>query len=690
MLDRSFINVELFSEAANNFKKYGSFSNAVPETKDFWDFWDEEERRCKEGYSVGGIRITGDHYAYLNYTNMRMVDAEGRDEVTGDRIGRAGKKIISFPRFWDSDYDFFHVVDIARHGTTLEEYHRLNLGIKIHKNHLRGAKHIICLKSRRKGVSYKVGSMMSNLFFHKEDSKSFAMANGENHLIVDGLLTKTWRLIDFINLHTPYIQPYLINTKMHRKNGYKEVIGGIEVEMGNRGEIMGVSLAGDPQKARGKDGDLGVFEEAGDLPGLFKAWEVAKPGYEDGDVKTGLMMAFGTGGAEDADFEGLQKLFYDPFNNECIAIENQWDEGGQGTFCGFFIPVSISFGSFIDQNGNSDVEGAKAYILEKREEKKRSKDKRSLDQFVAEQPLTPREATLQTTNNLFPSTLLLEQYNRVMAKKLYLNDAAGILFRNEAGKVKFRPDLLREPVLDFPLMGDQSQAGAVIINEAPFLDGKTGTVPKGMYILCHDPYAHDGKSQSPSLGASYVLKMPNNLSLSYHNCIVATWVARPDTQDEYNEQLFLLADYYNCKIDFENERGDVIGYARRHRLLTFLGEEMKMVHKKELASSRTERPYGMHMTEPRKTQGEIYIRDWLMTTVQIMPDGNRRLVLHFIRDPALLQELMKYNKDGNFDRVMALLVGTYAQKEYTHREIESESETDLIAEFFNRDLFVRN
>lgn len=103
--------------------------------------------------------------------------------------------------------------------------------------------------------------------------------------------------------------------------------------------------------------------------------------------------------------------------------------------------------------------------------------------------------------------------------------------------------------------------------------------------------------------------------------IVASYVGRPKTSDEYNRNLFMLADYYGCKIGFENDRGEVIAYAKRHRKLHRLQEEFEMLDKKELRSRTVKRQYGMHMTEQRKQQGEIYIRDWLTTTRSVDEDG---------------------------------------------------------------------
>ena len=78
-----------------------------------------------------------------------------------------------------------------------------------------------------------------------------------------------------------------------------------------------------------------------------------------------------------------------------------------------------------------------------------------------------------------------------------------------------------------------------------------------------------------------------------------------------------------------------------------------MLDKRELRSRTVKRQYGMHMTEARKRQGEIYIRDWLNTVRRTEENGKQLLNLHKIYDPALLMELIKFNHKGNFDRVMS-------------------------------------
>jgi hypothetical protein len=131
----------------------------------------------------------------------------------------------------------------------------------------------------------------------------------------------------------------------------------------------------------------------------------------------------------------------------------------------------------------------------------------------------------------------------------------------------------------------------------------------------------------------------------------------------------MLAEYYNAKIGFENDRGELIAYAKRFRKLHRLQEEFEMLDKKELRSRTVKRQYGMHMTEQRKRQGELYIRDWLVSPRSTNEDGETMLNLHTINDLALLEELIKFNHKGNFDRVMSFMVVMYHTRELYNKEV---------------------
>lgn len=641
-----FKDTHLFSEAANLYIENGFYTDALPGTKQYYEFWDREQFRCLHGHEINGVRISGFHYFYLNYCPIdRIIDEIQPD---GETISRRDR---SFPAFYDGDFEYFSSVDKAR----------------------RDNKHMVVLKARRKGFSYKAAAMLCRNYFHIRNSKNFVFASDKQYLTGDGMLSKAWDIVSFIDDNTAWSQPRLIDREMHKQSGYKKNVNGADVTLGFKSQIIGVSLKDDPDKIRGKAGELIFFEEAGSFSGLLKAWEVAMPTMRQGSKTLGTMIAFGTGGEEGPGFEGLEELFYHPEAYDCLAFDNEWDAGAMGTTCGFFVPIYKNLDGFMDNQGNSLSNEAMDYEETQREKKRKGNDPKSYDQYIAEHPFTPQEATLQVTANTFDVNSLKEQYNRVIANDLHKIGVAGEMYYNSKGKADFTPNSSLRPIYKFPHRPDDDLTGAVTIYEAPFKT-QDDIIPKNMYIICHDPYAQGKAASSMSLGAAYVIKVPNNMSKP-DDIIVASYVGRPATQDEYNRNLFMLAEYYNAKIGFENDRGEVIPYAKRFRKMHYLQEEFEMLDKRELRSKNVKRQYGMHMTEQRKAQGELYIRDWLISGRGQNEDGEITLNLQKIYDPALLQELIKFNRKGNFDRVMALMVGMYHTRELYNKEL-SFNETD--------------
>ena len=323
-------------EAAVTFIKKGRFTESLPGTKDYYDHWDEERRRCMYGHTVGEITVTGFHYFYLNYCPIdRAIDEELPDGTIQSRRER------SFPSFYDGDFEYFHEIDKARGRN----------------------RHMIVLKARRKGYSYKAGSMLARNYFFVKNSKNFVFAASKEFLIGDGLLSKAWEFLSFIDDHTAWAQPRLKDREMHKMSGYKKKVNGLEIEMGMKSQIMGVSLKDNPDKVRGKAGELVFFEEAGSFPGLLKAWEVTMPTMRQGSKTLGLMVAFGTGGTEGSDFEAMEEIFYNPEAYDCMDYANIWDEGAMGSTCGYFIPIQKNLDGFIDDQGNSlAYDAVRSYI----------------------------------------------------------------------------------------------------------------------------------------------------------------------------------------------------------------------------------------------------------------------------------------------------------------------------------------
>ena len=61
-----FKDINRIRPAALNFLNTGYYTTSLPGTREYYDFWDEEKKRCMYGYIVDELHITGFHYFYLN------------------------------------------------------------------------------------------------------------------------------------------------------------------------------------------------------------------------------------------------------------------------------------------------------------------------------------------------------------------------------------------------------------------------------------------------------------------------------------------------------------------------------------------------------------------------------------------------------------------------------------------------
>ena len=665
-------NTHEFSRAGKHFLEHGFYCGDPQGSAAYFEYWAEELRRCAEGYSVGDVSITGHHYFYLNYVQIKLTD-------------KGNKKIVSFPNFWDGDYEYFWLQEIARNGIDPVDYERLNLSTFVDKAHMDGSRHLIVGKARRKGFSYKNAALVTNTFNTERNSYTLLCAFDKKYLYPKGIMAMVTDNMNFLNEHTGWAKRrQVVDKQNHRRASYLEYMSGQQVEKGYKSEVEAITFKDNPDAARGKDASIVIFEECGAFDNLKASYLATKPTVEDGGITTGQMILFGTGGDMAGGTIDFESMFYNPEAYNLLPITNIWDDGADHTTCGYFFPAFKNKIGHMDVNGNSDMVGARQSEDAKREQIKRdSKDAGVLDKHITEYPFTPKEAFLQHTSNIFPTATLLEWRNELMRSGMFKSLAvAGHLIQGKDG-VKLKPDDRLRPVLKFPVQRGDDTTGCVVMYQSPYKEN--GEVPRDLYIIAHDPYAQDGRGQS--LGAAYVIKRVNALSQP-DDMIVASYIGRPDTQDEYNNTLFLLAKYYNARIGFENDRGEVIPFAKRHKLMQHLLPEVEIFDKTDNVRIRKlGRSYGMSMgSKERKGQAEIYLRDWLKTPRGRNESGEIRLNLHQIYDIALIDELVKYNRRGNFDRVSALMVGMFHLKDLHTREVQVVEEQSADT-FFDRAFF---
>ena len=275
--NKKIINSNKFRQAALNFINTGSYCNFPESTSEYFKFWDEESKRCVDGYTADdGDFISGYNYFYLNYCPIsRIVNHITTDESGNTKVKRVNE--VTFPDFWDYDYYYFNAVQEAQEQ----------------------GKHLCLLKSRRKGFSYKGGSMACRNFYLIPYSKTFIYASNKQYLTDDGILTKAWDYMDFIDKNTAWGKKRSVNTQMRRRAGFytKDDYGNI-IELGYKSEIIGVTLKDNPDVVRGKKANLIMFEEGGSFSELGAAWQIARPSVEVDGIAFGTMIVWGTGGDE--------------------------------------------------------------------------------------------------------------------------------------------------------------------------------------------------------------------------------------------------------------------------------------------------------------------------------------------------------------------------------------------------------
>lgn len=643
-------NSNKFRQPALRFLEVGSYCQYPEGTSEYYKYWDQQMDRCKNGYTADdGDFISGYNYFYLNfcpiqriiYTTINNPDGSTKIKKTRD---------LQFPDFYDYDYYFFQAVEDAEGE----------------------GKHLCALKSRRKGYSYKNASMACRNYYLFPGSKTYIYASNKQYLTEDGILTKAWDYMDFIDKNTAWGKKRSVNTQMRKRAGFftKDEYGN-EIELGFKSEIIGVTLKDNPDVVRGKAGKLIIFEEAGSFSELGAAWQIARPSVEQDGMAFGTMIAFGTGGDEDSHFETLKDMFYNPDGYNCIGFDNIWDETPSDKKCGFFIPqyTNMDFRDdagnriYMDNDGNTLRRKSVEYILtERRKVIENATNSVAVDRYVAEHCITPQEACLEFGGNIFPKKELQEQLATIRTNKHLSNHKQiGDLIWEKDGTLKWVIKKFGD-ITHYPLKKDDDPTGSIVIWEHPVKDA-----PIGLYILGVDPYDHD-QSGTNSLGSTFVYKRFQDFE-NYYDIIVAEYTGRPSTAEEYYENLRKLAVYYNGRIMYENERKGLFPYFTAKHCDYLLADQPDIISD-VVGNSKVQRKKGCHMNKQIKQWGEGLIKDWLN---EEQAPGKKNL--HNILSEPLLEELISYNDTGNFDRVMALMqVMIYREQLYNVKVKEKKKE----------------
>nr|DAJ98341.1 MAG TPA: Terminase large subunit [Crassvirales sp.] len=609
--------------------------NANPNS-DYGKWLYGERERGWNGYCnpKTGMWVTGDYYWMLNFCPMHLVEKNDKG---------VAMRTVAHPRFWDGQFLMSHYLNQGRlHGH-----------------------HASALASRGRGKTSFGGGLLARRCIigetgdNQKEVQCMVTAVDRVKLMDTNMILRVFKdNLDHCAKYTQFASHRLKSSdqEMEWKMGFKKA--GSEVEYGSKNSVSGIISGVNQDKLNGSRGVLYLIEEAGIFKNLLSMYNMIRPSVEHGNEVFGEIFCYGTAGDDQSDFTAFAEMFYSPIGYNMEALDNVFDKEGQGRKqCCFFYGAYMNYDdSCIDENGNSDItKSLLAILYDRYKTKYGSTDVNTITKRISQYPIVPQEAMLRSHGNIFPVTELNERLNQLDNDPNAFDDVyVGELVQdNKTGEVKFNPTI-DLPIRDFPTK-DNKVKGALEIFEMPKKNGE-GKIPAGRYICSADPYDADC-SNTMSLGSIFVMDL-------WTDMIVAEYTGRPSFAEDFYEICRKLCLFYNCRCMYEQNVMGMFSYFSSHNATHLLAETPEYLVQRNMISSigYGNKSVGIRATTPIINGAFKMIQTWLrkpIVSIETDTDGNNNEVtipnLYRIKNRALLKELVLWNPQGNFDRIMSLV-----------------------------------
>ena len=603
------VNREEFVRFGKDYKS-GKFKKMNKNSYEYKEMWQEQLDRCHDGYTVGGLTISGFMYWYSNFGTIDILSEDGRGKHKGTPLLRDIEVIIDR-----------EITDCQSKG----------LGLMI-------------MTGRRGGKSFIGSGLLAHNALIHQDSGLIASYNKDKGEAMAKMCKTHLNGMAGTEMYVPILKGTDISKEMILGFESKDPTTKKMIPNTTGGVIHKRLFVDDHQAANGLSARITVFEEVGIFNNLIKSFDSTKYLWTEGTQVYGFFLLIGTGGDMEKGTVEAAAMFQEP---EIYGLKTFEDPENPVIKTGLFIPAQYTLNNFKDKEGNTNLEAATEDLLKIRENLKKAK---KLDTLYAEcqfRPLNWREVFLKSGGNRFNSALIQDQLTRISSDKALQNiGIRGKMVQSETGHVKFEPDaMLRE--VDWPVKLGEPNLGCVVIYERPYMrDNDPKSIPAGLYIAGTDPYAEDSAPTSHSLGSTFIYKRIATMDQT-HNIIVAEYTGRPAKKSEYSAQLRLLLLYYNAVTMFENNRGSIKQDFEQMKSLHLLSRQPGII-KLIQQNTQQNQPYGYHSTEPINEYRLDLLHDWLEEE-----RGDGVYNVNYIYSVPFLTELLKYDRDLNFDRVDA-------------------------------------
>ena len=597
---------------------------ASEEYKAFYDF---HKDLCLNGAMMGGVYINPFLYWHLNiwHTEVDVID----------EYGRIAQKYAN-PLLRDNEWLVTNEIDRAQK----ERKGLVILGIR------RFAKSVIEASYIAWGATFD--------------------ENSQN--IIAGLNAPDIKLItDKIDKGLNFIPEYWRWQRIE-DNWKNQVTLGIKTKSGERIPFSSILI---------RNLDEGNNEEAiaGTKPRKLIIDEIGKGSFLRGlqAAIPGFTTPFGWGcspiltgtGGDMKKFMDAKSLMFDVDNFNFLTYNNEKDTA---RIHGLFISNKYrmeakdksTLGAFLNEPYTSDLHKIEMLVSDKEkadqitvqnlERLKKAGDRVA---YLKEKMYYPQEVDdifLNEDTNIFDIEAAKRQKTRLLQQE---RTGTPIILFNDGEKIthEFTDKL---PISNFPLKNSDQKDAPVVIYEFPI-----DNPPYGLYVAGVDPYRQGQSAYSSSLGSVYIYKRMHDLTgEKYQDMFVASYCARPDKKETWEEQARLLIKYYNARTLCENDDISFIEYMKAKGDAHYLEKQPQWLM--EIVPNTTvKREYGIH----RSSQKIIdYLHNCLKKYLEgtIYKETNEAgevtrevLGVSKIFDPVLLEEVIQYNDSGNFDRIIA-------------------------------------
>ena len=372
----------------------------------------------------------------------------------------------------------------------------------------------------------------------------------------------------------------------------------------------------------------------------------------------------GTGG-DMKKFMDAKSLMFDVDNFNFLTYNNAKDEKRiHGLFISHKYRMEAkeqsTLGAFLDQPADSDLHNV--HMLVSNEEKATEITQSNLERlkkagdriaYLKEKMYYPQEVDdifLNEDTNIFDIESAKRQKTRLLN-----NEKTGtpvILFQDENKVGHEFTD--KQPITNFPLKNSDLKDAPVVIYEFPI-----DNPPYGLYVAGVDPYRQGQSAYSTSLGSVYVYKRMHDITgEKYQDMFVASYCARPDKKETWEEQARLLIKYYNARTLCENDDISFIEYMKAKGDAHYLEKQPQWLME-VVPNTTVKREYGIHRSA-QKIIDYLHncLKKYMEETIHKETDENGNVTkevfgVNKIFDPVLLEEIIQYNDSGNFDRIVA-------------------------------------